>query len=74
VTLIAPGDELSRPPEGWPAGVVEISHGEIELVCRGGTRVRFRAGELVWLRGIGLRAVRNVGLEVAELAPVGTRE
>jgi hypothetical protein len=74
VTLIAPGRELARPPEGWPAGVVEISRGEIELVCRGGTRVRFGAGELVWLRGIGLRAVRNVGSGVAELAPVGRPE
>jgi hypothetical protein len=71
VTLIAPGEELPCPPQGWPAGLIEIARGEVELVCRGGTRVRFRAGELVWLRGIGLRAVRNVGVGAAELRPLG---
>jgi hypothetical protein len=64
---LAPGEQLIRAPDGWPAGLVAVSRGEVELVCRGGASARFGEGSLVWLRGIGLCAVRNVGGVPAEL-------
>jgi hypothetical protein len=67
VIELAPGEQLTRPPDGWPAGLVAVSRGEVELICRVGASARFGEGSLVWLRGIGLCAVRNVGGGPAEL-------
>jgi hypothetical protein len=69
---LAPGEELSGAPDAWPAGLFAIACGEVEFVCGGGSRARFAEGELVWLRGIGLRTVRNVGRAWAELVGIGT--
>jgi hypothetical protein len=67
---LAPGEELTGAPDAWPAGLFAIARGEVEFVCGGGTRARFGEGELVWMRGIGLRAVRNVGQAGAELVEI----
>jgi hypothetical protein len=67
VIELGPGEQLTRPPDGWPAGLVAVSRGEVELVCRGGAKARFSEGSLVWMRGIGLSAVRNVGDVPVEL-------
>jgi hypothetical protein len=67
---LAPGEELSGTPDAWPAGLFAVARGEVEFVCGGGARARFGEGELVWLRGIGLRAVRNVGRAWAELVGI----
>jgi hypothetical protein len=67
---LAPGEELTGAPDAWPPGLFAIARGEVEFVCGGGTRARFGEGELVWMRGIGLRAVRNVGQAGAELVEI----
>jgi hypothetical protein len=69
VLTIPPGGHLAAPP-GWPPAFVLVERGEIELVCRGGARARFVSGDMVWLTGVGLRALRNRGDEAAVLVAV----
>ena len=70
---IPPGNWHAAAEAGWPDGLVLIASGELELVCAGGTRRRFAAGDLIWLRGLGLVALRNRGADDVVLLAVSRR-
>jgi hypothetical protein len=57
----------------WSDAIVVVEGGEIELECLGGTRRRFKRGDLLWLSGLPLRALHNPGSEPALLLAVSRR-
>ena len=59
--VVAPG--VARPYEEaeWVDAVVVVERGEIELECTRGGRRRFRAGDVLWLVGLPLRALHCCG-------------
>ena len=73
VVVIGPGDRRPyRVPE-WRDALVSIDSGEIELECAGQPPQRFRQGDLLWLGGLGLRAIHNPGPEPAVLTALARR-
>ena len=54
----------------WRDALVVIARGAIELECRGGTRHRLESGDVVWLSGLPLRAIRNRDTEAALLVAI----
>jgi hypothetical protein len=69
----APGCERVYDEAEWRDAIVSVTCGEIELECVGGTRHRFRRGDVLWLAGLPLRALRNRGAEPALLVTVSRR-
>jgi hypothetical protein len=61
VLTIAPGTTRAAADADWPRAIVLVARGEIELESAGGTRRRFSSGDLIWLHGVPLRALRNRG-------------
>jgi hypothetical protein len=70
---VAPGRERPYHEADWLDALVVIERGEIELECLGGTRRRFARGDVLWLGGLPLRALRNYGRGPAVLAAVSRR-
>jgi hypothetical protein len=70
---VAPGDERAYDPAEWGDALVVVERGEIELEGASGTRVRFCCGDVLWLSGLPLRALRNCGREPAVLVAVARR-
>jgi hypothetical protein len=64
---VAPGCERAYVEAEWRDALVAVTRGEIELECLGGARCRFRTGDVLWLSGLPLRALRNRGDEPALL-------
>ena len=65
----------SRPSgdaEGRDA-VVVVERGDVELECAAGGRRRFSGGAVLWLAGIDLRTLHNVGDEPVVLLAVSRR-
>jgi hypothetical protein len=58
---IAPGTARAAADADWPDAIVLVARGEVELLCIGGSTRRFACGDLIWLRGLPLRALRNRG-------------
>lgn len=73
VVTLAPGGTRPYDPAEWRDALVVVECGEIELECRAGGRRRFGSGEVLWLAGIGLRALHNRGTETAVLVAVSRR-
>jgi hypothetical protein len=71
---VPPGERPVHGDEEWRDALVVVEHGEIELVCAGDARPRFRQGDVLWLTGLGLRAIRNPGPGPASLAVVRRRQ
>ena len=67
VVALAPGDERAYVEAEWRDALVIVERGEVELRGAGGTRRRFVSGDLIWLDGVPLRALRNPGDEPAVL-------
>jgi quercetin dioxygenase-like cupin family protein len=67
---VAPGSERAYEEAEWRDAIVSVTRGEIELECVGGTRHRFRRGDVLWLAGLPLRALHNRGDEPALLVTV----
>ena len=68
--VVAPG--IARPYDEaeWVDAVVVVERGEIELECTRGGRRRFRAGDVLWLVGLPLRALHCCGSGPAVLLAV----
>jgi hypothetical protein len=47
-----------------------VEQGEVELECRSGGSVRFMQGDVLWLTGLPLRALRNPGPDAAVLVAI----
>ena len=70
---IAPGTARPAADADWPDAIVLVSRGAVELVCAGGSVRRFACGDLIWLRGLPLRALRNRGPVDTVLVAVSPR-
>jgi hypothetical protein len=70
VVAIPPGCERAFDHEDWRDAIVVVERGAVELECSGGSRHWFGRGDVLWLSGLPLRALRNRGREPAWLVAV----
>lgn len=70
---IAPGCERAYAEAEWRDALVVVERGEVELECLGGSRHRFRRGDVLWLSGLRLRRLRNRAAEFAVLVAFSRR-
>jgi hypothetical protein len=68
--VLAPGRAAVFDEAAWRDALVVVERGEIELDCASGVRLRCRCGDVLWLTGLSVRALRNPGPEVAVLGAV----
>jgi glyoxylate utilization-related uncharacterized protein len=68
--VLEPGTSRRSADAEWADALVLLVQGEVDLECAAGGRRRFRAGAVLWLAGIELRAVHNVGVDVVVLLAV----
>ena len=68
--VIDPGDRRPYTQEEWDDALVIVKRGEVDLECRSGSRMRFIAGDILWLTGLPLRALRNAGDEPVVLVAI----
>jgi hypothetical protein len=73
MVTLGPGDALPYDEAVWRDAVVVVEAGEIELVCLGGGRQRFVAGDVLRLSGLPLRTLRNPWPEPVVLVAVARR-
>src|SRR5215212_10224860 len=71
---VDPGAERAYDPAEWWDSIVVVAQGEIELECGAGHLARFKRGDILWLTGLPLRALRNNGAEPAVLVAVSRRD
>lgn len=74
VVTIAAGGLLPYVESDWRDALVVVETGEVQLECREGGRRRFGSGDVLWLTGLGLVAVRNHGEVEAVLVAVSRRQ
>jgi hypothetical protein len=67
---VEPGAHRIYDDAEWADALVLVGRGEIEVECLGGTRRRFKRGDVLWLSGLPLRALHNPGPETATLVAV----
>jgi quercetin dioxygenase-like cupin family protein len=70
---VAPGRERAYDEAEWRDAIVSVTCGEIELECSGGGRHCLRTGDVLWLAGLPVLALRNHGPEPALLVAVSRR-
>ena len=71
--VLDPGDRRPYSQHEWDDALVIVKRGEVDLECRSGGRMRFIAGDMLWLTGLPLRALRNPGQEPAVLVAISRR-
>ena len=64
---VPPASSLVYDEMEWRDALVLVGCGEIVLEARCGGSWRFRRGDLLWLEGLPLVALRNTGTEAAVL-------
>ena len=71
--VLDPG--VSRPSHDaeWRDAIVMVECGDVELECAAGGRRRFTAGAVLWLTGIDIRVLHNVGTGPVVLVAVSRR-
>jgi hypothetical protein len=70
VITIEPAAERAYDDAEWRGALVVMERGTIHLETLGGGRYAFRCGDVLWLEGLSLRALRNFGSIPAVLAAV----
>jgi hypothetical protein len=70
VITIEPGGERAYDDADWSGALVVMERGTIHLQTLSGRRCAFRRGDVLWLDGLPLRALRNFGSIPAVLAAV----
>jgi hypothetical protein len=73
VRTVAVGPERPFREVDWADALVLVERGEVELEGLSGARCRFRSGDVIWLSGVPLRALRSSGREPAVLVAVSRR-
>lgn len=73
VVTLAPGERCPYVSEDWEDALVVVERGAIELEDLGGVRCSLARGAVLWLVGLPLRAVHNVGRHPAVLVAVRRR-
>lgn len=71
---IAAGSTLAYAAADWRDALVVVDRGAIELEGVGPSRLVLRAGAVLWLAGLSLRALHNHGPEPAVLVAVARRD
>jgi hypothetical protein len=74
VLILQPGRDRVFDEREWRDSLVEVECGEIELQLRGGTRRVYAAGDVLWLIGLPVLAVRNPGRGSAVLVAASRRK
>ncbi|MDT7579585.1 MAG: hypothetical protein QOK35_849 [Pseudonocardiales bacterium] len=71
--VLDPG--VSRPSHDaeWRDAIVMVECGDVELECAAGGRRRFTAGAVLWLTGIDIRVLHNVGVGPVVLVAMSRR-
>ena len=72
-TVLSPGDRRVYDEAEWDDALVIVKRGELDIECTAGGRMRFVAGDMLWLTGLPLRALENAGAEPAVLVSVSRR-
>jgi hypothetical protein len=73
VVTIAPGERCAYVSEDWEDALVVVEDGAVELEDLGGDRRSLARGAVLWLVGLPLRAVHNVGRHPAVLVAISRR-
>ena len=71
--VLSPGESRPSGDADWRDAVVVVERGDVELECAAGGRRRFSGGAVLWLAGIDLRVLHNVGDEAVVLLAVSRR-
>ena len=73
--LVIVGAETARAfdPAEWGDALVLVEQGELELEGSTGARWRFKAGGVLWLAGLNLRALHNPGKSPTVLIAITKR-
>jgi len=71
--VVEPGTERPYAADEWRDALIIVKRGEIAVECRSGGVIRFVRGDMLWLTGLPLRALRNEGPEPAVLVAVSRR-
>lgn len=71
--VLAPGQSRPSGDAEWRDALVVVERGDVELECAAGGRRRFSGGAVLWLDGIDLRVLHNVGDEPVVLLTVSRR-
>jgi hypothetical protein len=67
---LAPGGERIFDEAEWRDAFVLVERGAIELASANGASWSFRAGDMLWLDGLWLRALINPGVEPTRLIAI----
>ncbi|TQM45912.1 hypothetical protein [Pseudonocardia cypriaca] len=70
---IRPGGTRPYEEAEWRDALVVVECGAVVVECQAGGRRTFRSGEVLWLTGMGVRALHNEGQESAVLVAVSRR-
>jgi hypothetical protein len=73
VVTVAPGGSRPYDAAEWHGALVVVERGEIDVEGAAGGHRRFGRGAILWLSGLGLRALHNRGAEPAVLVAVSRR-
>lgn len=71
---IAPGSSRPYDRAEWRDALVVVESGEVQLETISGHWRRFGAGDMLWLTGLSLRYLHNVGAEPVVLKAVSRRD
>ena len=71
--VLGPGDRRPYDQKEWDDALVIVKRGEVDLECRNGGRMRFIAGDMLWLTGLPLRSLRNPGPGPVVLVAIARR-
>jgi quercetin dioxygenase-like cupin family protein len=71
---IRPGDTRPYEEAEWRDAIVVVECGAVVVECQAGGRRTFGTGDVLWLTGMGVRALRNEGLESAVIVAVSRRQ
>lgn len=59
VVILEAGRAMAYDPADWTDTIVEVEAGTIDVETRHGTAIEFRAGAVLWLIGLPVRARHN---------------
>ena len=68
--VLEPGESRRSHDAEWSGALVLLVQGDVDLECAAGGRRRFHAGAVLWLSGIAIRVLHNVGIDAAVLVAV----
>jgi len=73
VVTLAPGERCAYVSEDWEDALVLVEDGTVELEGLSGDRRSLARGAVLWLVGLPLRALHNVGRHPVVLVAVSRR-